>query len=176
MNKHLENLFTGLLMLAMTVIVIDGGIRMFKIKNPVVAVFQFFIMFVAYLVIAIWLGRLLSRWVGEKSSHLFWPATTVVPPPLYYLIEFYVERGHWERVLFEYEKILKYHPYELRAHLGRLETMAILKRAPSEIEKVYRKSFKELASNEALLLLNETYEKIFQRDQPVEGLFNGVSP
>jgi len=43
------------------------------------------------------------------------------PPPLYKTAEWLVEKGRYEEAVTEYERIIQYHPQELRAHLALLK-------------------------------------------------------
>lgn len=148
--------------IALCVVIVHGGMRLFKIESAALAVMQLLVMLVAYMILAIWLGRHICSWLGDLVSRLFWPNDQVVPMPLYPLIQSYLKKGELEKALFEYEKILHYHPRESTAHLGRLTLMIELKYTPAKIQKAYEKSFKTLAKKEDRSLLNLIFNPYYK--------------
>lgn len=155
-----------LVFLSMSIAIFDAFRRASYVTHWSGMTVPYLMLIMCYIIPAAWIGWHLTQILGERVSRLYWPRETVIPPPLYYLIELHLKRGDLDKALFEYEKILHYHPEELQAHLGRLELMAAIQSSSQQIEKVYLKSFKALKAEEDRIALNAHYSRRLSGPSP----------
>jgi hypothetical protein len=105
------------------------------------------------IVVAIHAAFPISEFIGTWVSRFYMPAATGIPPVSYLLAERYELEHQWEKSLAEYQKIIRYHPKELPAHLGRMRVISRGFNDAKVAESVFRKSrrqFHEQAQRDTL--------------------------
>ena len=153
-------LFACVLVLSALLIAYDGLVRFTRTTSAAAIFLPVLVIVGAWILVGGWIGWRIVQMLGERMGRLYWPKETVVPPPLYFLTESYERQGRNRDALHEYEKILRYHPQELQAHIKRLRCCAIMGMDPLGLWKIYGKSFKQLESDSEKQLLTQEYEKI----------------
>lgn len=153
-------LFTCILVLSALVVVHDMLGRFTRITSPAGIFIPVLAIVGAWCLVGGWIGWHLVQILGERMGRLYWPKQTVIPPPLYFLTESYEQQGRIAEALQEYQKIIRYHPGELQAHIGQLRCHAILGLPPLRLWKIYKHSFRQLESDREKQLLTQEFEKL----------------
>ncbi|MDD5261565.1 MAG: hypothetical protein PHD76_06910 [Methylacidiphilales bacterium] len=129
------------------------------------AILFVFLAFALGIPAAILIAHPIAEYLGEFAGRLYMPITKVTPQPLWYLVEYLLEKERYEDALEEYNKILHYHPQELRAHLGRLELLIVHYRDFDAAQKAFRNSLKKLKEPKDRDALTASYNSWMEQSQ-----------
>jgi tetratricopeptide (TPR) repeat protein len=117
--------------------------------------------FVPAILMAVLVARPIAEFLALPFERLYMPRGEVIPPPLYYLIEKYVQEGRLEEAMREYAKVLHYHPQEYPAHEGRIRLAVHGLRDVERARRYYQESLKVLEHPQAHADLEAVWREIF---------------
>ena len=98
--------------------------------------------------------------IGIWVSRFYMPAASGIPPVSYILAERYELERRWEKSLYEYQRIIHYHPKELPAHLGRMRVILRGFEDAKLAERYFRKSKKQFQEQESCDALSKVWDKL----------------
>lgn len=119
-------------------------------------------------VVAIKFAFPISEVIGTWLSRFYMPAASGIPPVSYILAERYELERQWEKSLYEYQKIIDYHPKELPAHLGRMRVILRGFEDAKLAENYFRKSQKQFQEQESCDTLSKEWDKLCTERQARE--------
>lgn len=105
----------------------------------------------------------LAAWAATPFTHfidqIYFPSgrSTDRPRPHHRLAEYYFLDAQWDLAVEEYQKILRYHPRELRAYLALLDIHANELNQPERAARLFRRGVRKIRDSDQLHRLQEAY-------------------
>jgi hypothetical protein len=112
------------------------------------------------IIVAITVAFPIAEAIGTWVSRFYMPAASGIPPVSYILAGRYEFERQWEKSLNEYQKIIRYHPKELPAHLGRMRVILRGFEDAKLAESYFRKSQKQFQEQESCDTLSKEWDKL----------------
>ncbi|NJK92149.1 MAG: hypothetical protein HC904_10150 [Blastochloris sp.] len=124
------------------------------------------ITFAPFLVMAIMVAGPIAEFLSLPFERLYMPSARVIPPPPWFLIEKYELEGRVVEAMEEYAKVLRYHPQEFQAHVGRMKLAVHGLRDLKLARDYYKKSLTNLEDEVARNELQAAWFEMFPRGLP----------
>jgi hypothetical protein len=112
------------------------------------------------IIVAITVAFPIAEAIGTWVSRFYMPAASGIPPVSYILAGRYEFERQWEKSLNEYQKIIRYHPKELPAHLGRMRVILRGFEDAKLAESYFRESQKQFQEQESCDTLSKEWDKL----------------
>jgi hypothetical protein len=81
------------------------------------------------------------------------------PPLEYRTADYNASVGRWQEALFQYERLLRHYPDDMRSHLGALKSAMRLGLPPAEIEKMRLAAMKAARTPADAVMLRELVQR-----------------